>query len=94
MVRVGPDMLLILAALQAATTLPDIQLHARIRAKSVTVEQRGTARLSVHAHPDGGSAVQVDAPPAQKTLTNVTITIDAAARLAPGSDNTASQQGE
>jgi hypothetical protein len=45
----------------------------------------------VRAEPDGGSAVRVNAPPAQRTLNNVTITVDAGARLAPPSTGTTSQ---
>ena len=87
-------MLLILAALQAATTLPDIQLHAEVRAKSVAVQQRGVARLSVRAEPDGGSAVRIEAPPPRARLDNVTITVDAAARIAADPTSTAPQQGD
>ncbi|WP_144037371.1 hypothetical protein [Sphingomonas sp. TZW2008] len=84
-------MLLIVAAFQAAMTLPDVELRAQVRAKSVLVEQRGTSRLSVRAEPDGGSVVRVQAPPAQRTLNNVTVTVDAAARVAPDAANTAAQ---
>ncbi|MDB5694576.1 MAG: hypothetical protein JWN21_119 [Sphingomonas bacterium] len=85
-------MLLTVLALQAAA-LPDIQLRAEVRAKSVTVEQRGTSRLSVYAEPDGGSTVQVQAPPTAAKLDNVVITIDAKARIATEAAS-ASKQGE
>lgn len=87
-------MLIFLACLQAVTAAPDIQFHAEVRARSVTVDQNGTTRLSVHAEPDGGSVVHVTAPPAQRTLRHVTITVDAAARIRPDATNDASPQGD
>jgi hypothetical protein len=74
-------MLILLIGLQTAAASPDIQLHARATARNVVVEQRGTARLTVRAEPEGGSTVQVDAPAAERTLRNVTVTVDATARI-------------
>lgn len=87
-------MLLILAALQASAPLPDIQFSATVRARQVIVDQRGTTSLTVRAEPDGGSTVRTQAPPAQARLKNVTITLDAAARIAPNAASTALQQGD
>ena len=67
--------------LQAA---PDLELGARVRARSVTIEQRGTAELRVTASPDAGSAVNVQAPRAdgRRTLRNVEVTVSGQARIA------------
>jgi len=94
--------MLLMLLLQVATS-PDIQLQAKVQAKSVKVEQKGSASVKVHADPDGGSAVAVDAPHGSSTYRNVSISIDAKAVVAPdgataGSpaapDQSKSQQGE
>ena len=71
-----------LLALQAAA-LPDISLHATVEARSLRIEKRGDARLEVHADPDAGSLVRVEAPKANgaKTLRNVHIDVIAEARI-------------
>lgn len=94
---------MLLMLLLQATTSPDIQLQAKVQAKSVKVEQKGTVSAKVHADPDGGSAVAVDAPRGSSTYRNVNISIDAKAVLAPDGgtaaspatpDQSKSQQGE
>jgi len=75
---------LLLAVLQSvAAPPPDIELHAIIEAETVRIEQHGRASLEVHADPDSGSLVKVDAPRANgaKTLRNVRVTVDAEARI-------------
>ena len=75
-------MIVLLLALQAAPP-PDIELHATLQARSVTIEKRGEARLEVHASPDAGSLVKVEAPKAEgrTTLRDVRVAVDAEARI-------------
>lgn len=75
--------LLWLIAFQAAAELPDLQLNANVRARSVTVEKQGNAHLTVTTSPDGGNLVDVRAPKAngRKTLRDVNVSIRAEARV-------------
>lgn len=75
-------MVLLLLALQAAA-LPDVSLHATLTARAVTIEQHGAATLEVHADPDAGSLVKVEAPKAHgaKTMRNVAVNVTAEARI-------------
>jgi hypothetical protein len=75
-------LLLLLQA--AAAQAPDIQLNADISARSVTIEQKGDARLTVTTSPDGGNVVDVRAPEAKeaRTLRNVRVSVRAEARIA------------
>lgn len=78
-------MLLLLVLLQTAQ--PDIALYARARAREVTIEKQGEARLTVTADPDGGNRVDVIAPRAngRRTLRNVEVIVRGEARIAePG----------
>ena len=86
-------MILLLLALQAAP-LPDIELHATLEARSVTIEKKGEATLDVTASPDAGSEVKVEAPKAdgRKTLRNVRVEVDAEARI--GGDMEVEATGE
>ena len=63
---------------------PDIELGAYVRARSVTIEKQGDARLTVHAQPEGEKLVNVQAPTAngRKTLENVEVTLHAKASVA------------
>ena len=73
-----------IALLIALQTAPDIQLNAKVRARSVTIEKQGEARLSVTTSPDGvGNIVDVRAPRAngRKTLRNVDVNVRAEARI-------------
>ncbi len=77
-------MLTFLFLLQAASTqAPDIEFSATVRARSVTIEKQGRASLTVTTEPDGGNVVEVNAPKAngRRTLRNVVVTVDAAARI-------------
>jgi hypothetical protein len=80
-----------LALLQAAAApqtqaqgAPDIELNIGLTARRVTIERRGEASLEVHAAPDGGSVVIVEAPVAdgRRTLRNVNVRVRAEARIA------------
>jgi hypothetical protein len=78
-------MLTLLILLQAAAAqAPDIELNANVRARSVTIEKQGDARLTVTTEPDGGNVVDVQAPKAngRKTLRNVEVNVRAEARIA------------
>lgn len=78
-------MIAILLLLQAASAQPpDIELNANVRARSVTIEKQGGARLTVTTQPDGGNLVDVQAPKAngRKTLSNVEVKVRAEARIA------------
>ena len=86
-------MLTFLLALQAAAQpLPDIELKADVEARRVKIERAENVRLDVSASPDGGSDVQVNrnanAASGRKTLRNVRVRVQGAARLA-GPDATA-----
>jgi hypothetical protein len=75
------------AAPQAQAAPPDIELDIGLTARRVTIERRGEASLEVRAAPDGGSAVEVEAPEAngRRTLRNVEVRVRAEARIAhPG----------
>ena len=72
------------AAQPQAQGAPDIELQIGLTARRVTIERRGEASLEVHAGPDGGSVVNVEAPEAdgQRTLRNVNVRVRAEARIA------------
>jgi hypothetical protein len=75
---------LLQAAAQApAQSAPDIELVAHARARSVTIEKKGEAKLTVRSEPDGGNLVDVRAPKAngQRTLRNVEVDVHAEARI-------------
>ncbi len=80
-------MIAILFLVQAAAVplsgLPDIQLNADARARSVTIEKQGDARLAITTSPDGGNVVDVRAPKAngRRTLRNVTVSVRAEGRI-------------
>lgn len=77
-------MLILILALQVAQT-PDIELNATVRARQVTIEKQGDARLTVTTSPDaGGNLVDVRAPKAngRKTLRNVDVQVRTEARIA------------
>lgn len=77
-------MILWVILLQSSAQLPDIELKAKVQARSVTIEKQGDARLTVTTSPDGGNVVDVQAPKAngRKTLRNVEISVQAEARIA------------
>jgi hypothetical protein len=76
-------MMLLLIIAQTAAQAPDIELSATVRARSVTIEKQGRADLTVTAEPEGANVVEVKAPKAngRRTLRNVAVTVDAAARI-------------
>ena len=75
--------MLLLLVLQAAAAQSDIQLQARVDIQELKIEKKGEASLAVHADPDGGSIVKVEAPKAdgRKTQHNLHVTVDAQARI-------------
>jgi uncharacterized protein (DUF58 family) len=85
-------MLPLLALLQAAAPAPapDIELNVHARIKELRIEQRGEAKLSVHAEPDAGSRVEARVEPkaeGRTELRNVTVDIHAQASLADPQQN-------
>ena len=83
---------MLILMLAAQMLAPDIQFNARIRAKEVRIEQKGTATLRVHAEPDAGSKVTSNAPRAGETvLRDADISVDAAVRLGEPSRETHAQ---
>ena len=76
-------MLLFLLLQAAAAPQPDIELHAVVDARSVRIEKKGEAELTMSASPHAGSDVHVEAPDADgaRTLRNVRVTVDAEARI-------------
>ena len=80
--------MLLLLLLQASSAQPDIELRAAVDARSVRIEKKGEAELTVSASPDGGSEVKVEAPKADgaRTLRNVHVTVDAEARIGDPSE--------
>ena len=75
--------MLLLLLLQAAQA-PDIEFNAHVRARSVTIEKQGDAKLTVTTSPDGGTVVDVQAPKGngRKRLRNVAVNVRAEARIA------------
>ncbi|MFN3388117.1 MAG: hypothetical protein ACK40O_04245 [Allosphingosinicella sp.] len=79
-------MLLYLLLQSAAAPPPDIQLDIDLKARSVEIERRGEAALTVRAEPDGGSAVEAataPAPEGRRKLRNVRVKVRGEARIAP-----------
>lgn len=74
--------LLLQAAAPAAAMPPDIQLRAHVTAKSVRVRQKGKTYLRVYAEPDAGSVANTIAPPLDTDARNVTVDVNAEARIA------------
>jgi hypothetical protein len=75
---------MLLLALALQTAAPDIELRADVRARQVTIEKQGDARLTVTTSPEGANLVDVQAPRAngRKTLRNVNVSVRAEARIA------------
>lgn len=76
-------MILAVLLLQSVSALPDIELRSTIRARSMTVENAGEARLEVTTSPQGRNVVEAVAPPASgRTIRNPVIRLDVEARIA------------
>ena len=71
----------VLALLQAASPPADLEFHATVRARSLTIEKQGEARLTLNA--DGRNVVDVQAPKAngRKTIPNPVVTVNVEARI-------------
>jgi hypothetical protein len=78
-----PLSLLLLAQI-AGQAAPDIEIGARVQARSVTIEKKGEAELSVTTDPEGANLVEVAAPEAngRRTLRDVDVRVRAEARIA------------
>ena len=77
--------LLLLQQAGVTSPLPDIELHARVSAKSIRVERQGRAEVTVHAEPllDKTTVIAPSKPiPNGATVSNVTVSLDAAVTLA------------
>jgi hypothetical protein len=74
----------LILAQAAAAQLPDIELKANVRARSLTISKQGEARLTVRTEPEGANLVDVKAPKAngRKTINNVSVDVRAEARIA------------
>lgn len=77
-------MLISLLMAQAAVQLPDIQLKATVRARSLTIVKQGEASLAIRTEPEGPDLVDVRAPKAngRKTIRNVAVDVNAEAHIA------------
>jgi uncharacterized protein (DUF58 family) len=85
-----PLLALLQAAAPAPAPAPDIELNVQLRAKRVTIEQSGEARVTVHAEPDAGSRVETNVQPkpeGRRELRNVTVEVHAQASLADPGEN-------
>lgn len=73
--------MLLFILLQAAQ--PDVAFYARARAREVTIERKGEARLTVTTEPEGGNKVDVIAPRAdgRRVLRDVEVIVRAEARI-------------
>jgi len=78
--------LLLQSVSQPAATPPDIELNVRAQVREVRIERQGEASLEVSG-PD--SVVRVEAPRAEgrRRLRNVTVAVDAEARIADPRQN-------
>jgi uncharacterized protein (DUF58 family) len=80
-------LLLLQATASTPDTFPDIELNVRARARSVTIERKGEAKLEVRAEPDAGSRVEVRVEPlpeGRTELRNVEVNVRAEARIGEG----------
>ena len=80
-------LILLQAVAAAPSAKPDIELDIRARARSVTIEQKGDARLEIRAEPDAGSRVEARVTPraeGRTELRNVTVAIHGEARIGEG----------
>lgn len=73
-----------LATPDPAPTLPDIEIRARVQAARVDVKQRGEAKLELRVDPGEAEPVRVErsAPAGQARYRNLTVTVEAEARIA------------
>ena len=79
-------MILLILLQAAAAQAPDIELNVNLRARSVTIEKKGEARLQVHG---GGPGNRVDVKVEPKAegrteLRNVTVDVHAEASVQEG----------
>ena len=79
-------MILLILLQAAATQAPDIELNVNLRARSVTIEQKGEARLEVRGEGPGNRVdVKVEPKAEGRTeLRDVTVDIHAEASIQDG----------
>ena len=83
-------LILLQAAAPAPAPAPDIELNVHARIKELRIEQRGEAKLNVHAEPDAGSRMEARVEPkaqGRTELRNVTVDIHGRASLADPQQN-------
>jgi len=78
--------MILLILLQAAAQAPDIELNVKARARSVSIEQKGEARLDVRGEGPGNRVdVRVEPKAEGRTeLRNVTVDVHAEASIEEG----------
>ena len=83
-------------AAQAPPARPDIELRARVRARSLTIETIGTNRLAVRAEPAAAQAVEVEGklPAGARTGRNLDVRLYAQATIADPQSAEPSTTGE
>ena len=79
-------MILLVLLQAAATQAPDIELNLNLRARSVTIEQKGEARLEVRGEGPGNRVDVKVEPKAQgrRELRDVTVDVHAEASIEEG----------
>lgn len=79
---------MLLALLLAQAAAPDIEIQARVTARSLTIDKRGDAHIAVRSDPEGRNIIDIRAPRAngRKTLRNVAAEVRAEARIVAGGD--------
>lgn len=80
---VGTPILIIAAAAAWSTAQPDIEINARIQAKSVKIEQQGRASARVRLEPSGGERIEVERnlPRGKSTYRNLDLRLTIEGRL-------------
>lgn len=76
-------MLVSLLLLQAAAQMPDLELRANVRARSLTIHKQGDAKLAIRTSPEGADVVDVRAPKAngRKTIRDINVHVRAEAKI-------------
>jgi hypothetical protein len=78
--------MILLILLQAAAQAPDIELNVKARARSVTIEQKGEAKLEVRGE-GPGNRVEISVEPraqGRTELRDVTVDVHAEASVREG----------
>jgi hypothetical protein len=85
---------ILLALAQSAAPPADIEFNAAVRARSLTIEKRGQASLTVKTDPEGENVIDVQAPRAngRKRIANPVVTVRVEARIADPGQNAAREE--